>query len=234
MDMEYEQYAYPKVTDGFQKTVAAFGIVSKESTLEPYEGQPVLLLKQRAGDGDFPFFFDLPGGVSETSDETLKETAQRELHEEVRIRSSYLFQIGSPMYEVRSQERRIIEYHLFAAIPHGPPKESREAINLCWVTPRSLLGLRVAGFEVRDQTISPMGIMIYDGFSILSKPLYEGPLTASIKAVSGSLSKDAFSLLDNGRYFGRLMEHGAIRVYRRLNPFQRDGYFRGALEHLDP
>jgi len=232
--VEYEQYAYPKVSDGLQRTVAAFGIISKEFILEPYNGEPTLLLKQRPGDGDFPFFFDLPGGVVEPTDASLRDAAQREMQEEVKIHSSYLFPVGAPMYEVRSAEERIVEYHLFAAIPHGPPKESREAINLCWVTPKSLLGLRVAGFEIRENIISPMGIMIYDGFSVLAAPLYQGPVTASIKAVSKDLSKDSYSLLDGGRYFGRLTEDGGVKIYRRLSPFQPDGFFRGSLEHLDP
>lgn len=245
--MLYEHLSECPKVDGFSRIVAAFGIVGRESSLAPNSGLPVLLMKQRNGDGEFPWCWDLPGGAADpedaiadddtsiegTHDRSIRKTLQRELFEEVHIRSDYHFRIGAPLYEVRAVERKIVEYHLFLTVPFGPPKESREAINLAWVNPQSALGLKVAGLAPESKLMGPMAILMYDGFSVLSEPMYVGPLTKEIAGLACSdLSSNSFSLLDGGAYFGRLASDGAVKIYRRLNPFAPRGHFVGDLDYL--
>lgn len=245
--MVYKHFSECPHLDGYSRTVAAFGIVGRESNLLPNIGLPVLLIKQRNGDGEFPWNWDLPGGAADLEDHisdcvpciesahdrSIRRTLQRELYEEVHIRSDYHFRIGAPLYEVRRSEKKIVEYHLFLVVPFGPPKESIEAINLAWVNPKSALGLKIAGLEQFDRPMGPMAIMMYDGFSVLSNPMYIGALTSEIASLACSeLTTAAFSLLDSGRYFGRLDSDGLVRIYRRLNPFALDDHFIGDLEHL--
>ena len=245
--MLYEHLSECPDLEGYSRTVAAFGIIGKESDLAANVGQPVLLLKQRDGKGGFPWCWDLPGGSAEPGDtisdddpsiegahdRSVRKTLQRELLEEVNIRSDYHVRIGNPIYETRGIERRIVEHHLFLVRPHGPPKESNEAINLAWVNPHSALGLKIARFEPEYRSMGPMAIMMHDGFSVLSKPLYDGPLTEEIKSVAGSeLSSTRFSLIDRECYFARLSQDGSVKVYRRLNPCAPSGHFVGSLEHL--
>jgi|694.fasta_scaffold00422_10 8-oxo-dGTP pyrophosphatase MutT (NUDIX family) len=245
--MLYEHLSECPKVDGFSRIVAAFGIVGRESSLSPNTGLPVLLMKQRNGDGEFPWCWDLPGGAADPEDaisdddrsiegkhdRSIRKTLQREILEEVHVRSDYHFRIGAPLYEVRTSERKLVEYHLFLTVPFGPPKESREAINLAWVNPQSALGLKVAGLAPESKSMGPMAILMYDGFSVLSKPMYVGPLTKEIARLACSdLSSNGFSLLDRGAYFGRLASDGSVKIYRRLNPFVPRGYFVGALECL--
>ena len=78
-----------------------------------------------------------------------------------------------------------------------------------------------------------LAILMHDGFSVLSKPLYEGPLTEEIKAVAGAeLCSNRFSLIDRDCYFARLSPDGSVKVYRRLNPCAPSGHCVGNLEHL--
>ncbi len=245
--MLYEHLSECPKVDGFSRIVAAFGIVGRESSLSPNTGLPVLLMKQRNGDGEFPWCWDLPGGAADPEDaisdddrsiegkhdRSIRKTLQREILEEVHVRSDYHFRIGAPLYEVRTSERKLVEYHLFLTVPFGPPKESREAINLAWVNPQSALGLKVAGLAPESKSMGPMAILMYDGFSVLSKPMYVGPLTKEIAGLACSdLSSNSFSLLDGGAYFGRLASDGAVKIYRRLNPFVPRGHFVGDLEYL--
>jgi len=245
--MLYEHFSECPNVEGYSRTVAAFGIIGKESTLDANVGRPVLLLKQRDGTGAFPWCWDLPGGSAEpgdtisdddptiegSHDRSVRRTLQRELLEEVNIRSDYHVRIGNPLYETRGVERRVVEHHLFLVLPHGPPKESNEALNLAWVSPQSALGLKIARFEPEQRSMGPMAIMMHDGFSVLSKPLYEGPLTAEIKAACDSeLCTSRFSLIGRDCYFARLSQDGSVKVYRRLNPCAPSGHFVGNLEHL--
>ena len=245
--MLYEHLSECPPAEGFSKTVSVYGIIGKESNLAPNVGLPVLLMKQRDGDGAFPWCWDLPGGSAELSDivsdddpsivgshdRSIRKTLQRELEEEVNIRSDFQVRIGGPLYDVRGVEKRIIEHHLFLVHPHGPPKESDEAINFAWVTMRSAVGLKIARFQPEQRSMGPMAIMMHDGFSVLSKPLYEGPLTEEIKSKAPSeLSSTQFSLIDRGCYFARLSPDGSVKVYRRLNPCAPSGHFVGDLEHL--
>jgi len=245
--MLYEHFSECPVVEGYTRTVAAFGIIGKESNLAPNAGLPVLLMKQRDDSGEFPWHWDLPGGSADpedamsdddpaiegTHDRSIRRTLQREILEEVNIRSDYHVRIGNPLYETRGVEKRIVEHHLFLVLPHGPPKESREAVNLAWVTPKSALGLKIARLEPERGSLGPMAIMMYDGFSVLSKPLYDGELTAEIKSVACSeLSTNRFSLINKGCYFARLNPDGSVRVHRRLNPLAPCGHFVGNLEHL--
>ncbi len=245
--MLYEHFSECPKVEGYSRTVAVFGIIGKESDLSANVGQPVLLLKQRDGIGGFPWCWDLPGGSAEpgdaisdddplirgSHDRSVRRTLQRELLEEVNIRSDYHVRIGNPLYEVRGVEKRIVEHHLFLVVSHGPPKESDEAINLAWVNPQSALGLKIARFEPAQRSMGPVAILMHDGFSVLSKPLYEGPLTEEIKSVAGSeLCSNRFSLIDRDCYFARLSPDGSVKVYRRLNPFTPSGHFVGSLEHF--
>jgi len=138
------------------------------------------------------------------------------------------------MWEVRPQERKIVEYHLFYTVPFGPAHESEEAVNLAWVNPFSVLALKIAGLNLEAKAMSPMGAMMYDGFSVVGAPIYSGPLTPEIKNVATALHSKSYSLLDHGRYFGRLDNEGHVKIYRRLNPFEPNGHFAGSLEHLCP
>ena len=238
--MCYSEYLNVPDVAGFEKVTTAFGVIPKECGLRPNRDQPVQLLKQRNGDGEFPWAFDLAGGLAEESDafgddeslSPIQRTLQRELYEEVAIRSGYFFPIGAPMREVRHNERKIVEYHLFRVIPFGPPRESEEAVNLVWANPSSVLALRIAGLDLSLKKMSPMAIMIYDGFSVFSRPFYDGPLTPEIKNVADSLLPKSYSLLDEGRYFGRLNDDGSVKIFKRLNPFEPSGCFKGSLDHL--
>jgi ADP-ribose pyrophosphatase YjhB (NUDIX family) len=189
-------------------------------------------MKQRNGAGEFPYQFDLPGGAADESDDGIEATLERELSEEVGIRSSYYRRIGRPIFEVRHEARKVVEYHLFLVVPFGPPKESEEAINLCWVNPDSALALSIAGLDREGKKMGPMGVLMYDGLSVLNKPFYRGPLTAEVKHAVHEISEHAFSLVDGGRYFGMLRKDGGVELYRRLNPFESSGCFKGSLEHL--
>jgi 8-oxo-dGTP pyrophosphatase MutT (NUDIX family) len=220
--------------EGFDKVTAAFGIIGRESSLRPNIGKPRVLVKQRNGDGEFPWMFDLPGGAADPEDASIEQTLERELLEEVGVRASYFFRIGRPMWEVREQERKIVEYHLFYALPFGPPRESVEAVNLAWVNPMSVLALKIAGLDVETKAMSPMGVMIFDGFSVIGEPFYVGPLTPEIANSADALHPKSYSLLDHGRYFGRLDKDGEVKLFRRLNPFEPKGYFAGSFEHLGP
>ena len=170
--------------EGFSKVVAAFAIIDRESSLQANNGKPVLLVKQRNGNGEFPWMFDLPGGAADPEDNSIEHTLERELLEEVKIRASYFSPIGKTMWEVREDERKVVEYHLFYALKFGPPYESEEAVNIAWVNPMSVLALKIAGLDTEAKTISPMAVMMYDGFSVLSNPFYKGPLTPEIKNLS--------------------------------------------------
>lgn len=246
--MVYEEFAHcPKDTDGYKLVVTAFGIIGKESNLRPNAALPLLLMKQRNGDGEAPWCFDLPGGAADAADSDVREdgsldgihdrvhrkTLQRELWEEVGIRSAFHFRIGKPLWEVRQCEKKVVEYHLFLAVPFGPPKESEEALNIAWVNPRSAFGLKIAGLDEEKQTMSPMGVMLYDGFSVLAKPMYDGPVTQEILSLTDTrLTTIDYCPLNGGRYFGRIANTGNVRIYRRLNPFMPRGYFVGDLECL--
>ncbi len=240
--MLYEHFSECPVIEGYSRTVAAYGILGKESNLKANVGLPILLLKQR---NDWQW--DLPGGASVpedtmpydgaaiegSGDRSIRRTLQRELLEEVGVRSDYHFRIGDPLYEARGSERRIVEHHLFLVVPHGPPKESDEALNLAWVSPKSAVGLKIARFEPERYSLGPIGVMMYDGFSILSTPMYEGALTEEIKSkASSEISPTAYTLIDRSCYFARLSQDGTVKLYRRLNPLAPSGHFIGSLEHL--
>ena len=245
--MMYEHFSECPNVEGYSRTVAAFGIIGRESNLEPNLGKPVLLMKQRDSSGEFPWCWDLPGGSADpedaisdddpvidgSHDRCYRRTLQRELQEEIHVRSDYHFRIGNPLYEVRGAERRVVEYHLFLVVPHGPPKESREAINLAWVNPQSALGLKVARLDPERRSMGPMAVMMFDGFSVLSKPMYDGVLTDQIRAAATEeISTTKFSLIDRGCYFARLAQNGSVRVYRRLDPCAPRGHLVGDLECL--
>ena len=245
--MLYEHLSECPNAEGFSKTVSVFGIIGKESNLAANMGLPLLLMKQRGGAGDFPWYWDLPGGSAEpddaisddepsivgSHDRSLRKTLQRELEEEVHIRSDYHVRIGGPLYDVRGIEKRIVEHHLFLVLSHGPPKESNEALNFAWVSSQSAVGLKIARFQPEHRSMGPMATMMHDGFSVLSKPLYNGPLTAEIKALACSeISPTQFTLIDRGCYFARLSPDGSVKVYRRLNPCAPSGHCVGNLEHL--
>jgi 8-oxo-dGTP pyrophosphatase MutT (NUDIX family) len=245
--MLYEHLSECPRVEGYSHSVAVFGIIGRESNLSANVGLPVLLMKQRAGDGEFPWCWDLPGGSADpddtisdddpsiqgSHDRSIRKTLQRELEEEVHIRSDFHVRIGNPFYDVRGIEKRIVEHHVFLVLPHGPPKESNEALNLAWVTWKSALGLKIARFEPGQRTMGPMAAMMHDGFSVLSKPIYDGPLTAEIKSMACSeLSSTQFSLIDRGCYFARLSPDGSVKVYRRLHPVAPSGHCVGNLEHL--
>lgn len=243
----YEEFSKRPNLDGHSLIVASFGVIGRQSDLRPNASLPVLLMKQRNGDGEFPWCFDLPGGAADPADSNVegdssidgphdrinRKTLQRELLEEVNIRSAFHFRIGQPMFEVRHAEQKVIEYHLFLVVPFGPPKESEEAVNIAWVNPKSALGLRIAGLDPDRHTMGPMAIMMYDGFSVVAAPMYSGPLTEEIVRMTDSpLSTAGYSLLNGGRYFGRIASNGEVMVFRRLNPFEPCGHFVGDLETL--
>lgn len=245
--MLYEHLSQCPTDQGFSRTVTAYGIIPMESNLAANIGKPVLLVKQRDGSGAAPWHWDLPGGAAEpgdviadddpslkgSHDRSIRRTLQRELAEEVRIHSDNHIRIGDPLYETRGVERRVIEHHLFLVLSPGPPREGSEAVNIAWINPLSALGLKIAGFDPQQRFLGPTAVMMLDGFSVLSKPLYDGELTAEIKSLAPSeLSSNKFSLIDKGCYFARLNSDGTVKVYRRLNPFSPSGHLVGNLEHL--
>lgn len=230
--MVYERlYERPQFPGGFERVTTSFGIVSRELGGQAAD-DPLVLIKQRNGRVPNPWKFDLPGGIREPEDSTLESALEREMLEELHLRTGYYRRIGKPMWEVVADRKMVIEYHLFWVTAFGPPKESDEAINIAYVGPESAGAFKIVGFDEQRRIMGAMATMIFDGFSVLGRPFYQGLVTPEIAAAAEDLGRRSYSLLDGGRYFGRLEDSGTVSLYRRLNPFEPRGYFEGSLEHL--
>ncbi len=245
----YAPYAWRPHYSGLPTNYGGFAIIGSI-----VERLPAVLIKQRGSitlDGkpvSSAHLWDLPGGGTDPkTDPDLPAAAKREVWEEVEMDWQPTAAIGEPLYlfipgkDGRPDRVDCAQAFLGQIEEGSKPNTTPEALAVAFVNAKSIVGYSVVSRKA-DPTSPIFGrtpVMIWDGLSILHQPWWTGALTPDLQAaLRGDPASKDFLLLDGGHYLAQtFLPAGVdgdrhINIYRRLNPDQPDGYFRGELEYL--
>jgi len=171
-----------------------------------YEGTLLTLLVKRKG-APFKGFWALPGGFA-NANETLEESARRELQEETNVKSLKLHQFGAYGDPGRDPRTWVVSVGYLALIPwdlveKNPPFAGDDAAEVAWAKadPSLLPHIAFDHTNILKDAISHVRNHMY-GDDILS------PLFTKAEIIDGdwSLIPQSFN------------ENHLVRVYKALNP----------------